>query len=186
MSRTVSLNLLDRVRIASPCPARWEDMAGDDKVRHCAQCDLDVHNFSAMTREEAEGVLQRHLGAGGEQGSGRVCAGWYRRADGTAIFQDCPRGLAALRAKARRFVAGVAALCGVSALISVVAAQAQDTVTDGGWTNTSAAGMAPLVRLRDWLRPAPPRVFLGGVVSCPPPPPPPAPGGASESASEGG
>ena len=32
---TQSLNLLDRVRIASPCSASWSDMAGDDRVRFC-------------------------------------------------------------------------------------------------------------------------------------------------------
>ena len=67
MNGTVSLPLLDRIAIASPCPASWDEMTGDDQVRHCSLCNLSVHNLSAMTRDEAEGVLAK-------LSEGRVCA----------------------------------------------------------------------------------------------------------------
>src|SRR4051812_47184360 len=41
-----SLPLLDRITIASPCTASWDDMAGDDRVRFCASCQKDVYNLS--------------------------------------------------------------------------------------------------------------------------------------------
>ena len=66
--------MLERIKIASPCKANWEQMAGDERVRHCAECNLDVYNLSAMTRREVEHLVQER--------EGRLCARFYRRADG--------------------------------------------------------------------------------------------------------
>jgi hypothetical protein len=92
MSHLIALPLLDRIRIASPCAARWEDMEGDARARHCGQCRLNVYNLSEMTREEAERVMTT-TGAEG------VCVRMYRRADGTVLTRDCPVGRALLRQK---------------------------------------------------------------------------------------
>src|SRR5262245_35856477 len=119
---TRSLTLLNRVSVASPCTARWEDMAGDERSRHCAQCNLKVHNLSAMTREEAEALLAA-------KGGGRLCARFYRRADGTVLTQDCPVGIAAARARVRRFVGRVAAALGFVTVGAVAGIeQAQENV----------------------------------------------------------
>ncbi|MFZ4576373.1 MAG: hypothetical protein ACOYN0_18460 [Phycisphaerales bacterium] len=107
MSYSTSLDVLSNVRIASPCTARWEDMAGDEKQRHCAQCNLDVFNFSAMTGPEAAAIAERAR-------EGRVCARFYRRTDGTMLLADCPVGLAAVR---RRVRAGVARAVGAFTLL---------------------------------------------------------------------
>jgi len=72
---------LDEVRVASPCDASWDDMVGDDRVRHCAGCDKDVYNLSGMTRDDAEALL---VAKGVD-----VCIRLYRRADGTLITRDC-------------------------------------------------------------------------------------------------
>jgi hypothetical protein len=117
MSTTLSLALLDRVQIASPCSARWEDMRGDDTTRRCEQCSLNVHNISSMTRAAAEAFLTEKLATGG-----RVCGLIYRRADGTILTADCPTGLAALRAKARRSASRVAATIGLTSLVTWAAA----------------------------------------------------------------
>lgn len=168
----VALSLLDRVRIASPCTARWADMAGDDKVRHCAQCNLKVHNFSAMAREEAEALLARHFADDGTTTGGRVCGGWYRRPDGTAILADCPVGLARLKAQARRFVAGAAALSGLTVLAGLVASYAAKTDEMAGGYRLRARAFAPFAMISEWLRPTPSPTFLGGVVAMPPSPSP--------------
>jgi hypothetical protein len=60
-------------------------MRGDDRVRHCGECRLNVYNLSEMTRQEAEDFLH--------EATGRVCVRFYRRADGTILTQDCPSGL---------------------------------------------------------------------------------------------
>jgi hypothetical protein len=93
---------LDRLTIASPCAVSWDAMSGDDRVRSCAQCRLNVYNLSAMTRPEAETLIA--------QKEGRACVRFYRRADGTVLTQDCPVGLAAVRRKLRRLAGAAAAL----------------------------------------------------------------------------
>jgi hypothetical protein len=39
-------------KIDRPCRMRWESLQGDEKRRFCDQCQLHVHNLSAMTAEE--------------------------------------------------------------------------------------------------------------------------------------
>src|SRR5262249_6807110 len=75
---------LDSVYVAAPCPARWEQMAGDDRVRHCAECKLSVYNLSEMTKLEAERLIASR--------EGRLCVRFFRRADGTILTKNCPRG----------------------------------------------------------------------------------------------
>jgi hypothetical protein len=105
--------MLDRVSIASPCPADWDEMPGTDQVRHCSQCNKNVYNLSAMTRREAEALLQ--------ETEGRLCARFYRRADGTILTENCPAGLRAIGRRVSRFAG--AALSAVAALSSATAAQ---------------------------------------------------------------
>ncbi|WP_437672047.1 hypothetical protein [Sorangium sp. So ce131] len=84
MAARRALPLLDNVRVASPCTADWEEMAGDDRVRFCGQCQKHVYNLSEMPREEAEQFIR--------QAAGGACIRLYRRADGTVITADCPVG----------------------------------------------------------------------------------------------
>ena len=81
-------NTLDHVRIAAPCPADWDRMLGNERVRFCGQCSLNVYNLSGMTKSEAESLI-----AGTE---GRLCLRFYRRRDGSIITKDCPVGLRAI------------------------------------------------------------------------------------------
>lgn len=101
-------NDLERLRIASPCPTDWESMNGNDRVRFCGLCELNVYNISAMTPQEARDLISRT--------EGRLCARLYRRADGTIITADCPVGWRALKRRTS-FRAGAAltallSLCG--------------------------------------------------------------------------
>ena len=95
------LRLLGQVKVASPCPANWDEMSGDDRSRFCSQCRLKVHNLSGLTDQEAEALLR---GA-----SGRLCVRYYERTDGKVMTRDCPRGLRAVRQHvARRLVLAAA------------------------------------------------------------------------------
>jgi len=76
---------LDNIQVAAPCPMSWEKMSGDDRVRHCQECKLNVYNLSEMTRRDAESLISSR--------EGRLCVRFYRRADGTVLTRDCPRGL---------------------------------------------------------------------------------------------
>lgn len=86
------LPLLDTVRVASPCSANWEEMVGNAHVRYCLHCEKNVYNLSEMKRDEAEALLQEHLG-------GSLCVRFYQRADGTILTQDCPVGVSKKRRK---------------------------------------------------------------------------------------
>lgn len=97
---------LSGLRIAAPCEVSWEGMAGDERVRHCALCSLNVYNFGEMTADEVRQLLVRT--------EGRVCARLYRRADGTVLTRDCPSGLRALRRRASRVAASL-----IAALLSL-------------------------------------------------------------------
>jgi hypothetical protein len=102
------MNQLDHLRIASPCPTRWEQMNGDDRVRFCELCNLHVYNIAELTAREAKSLITNT--------EGRICARLYRRADGTVITKDCPVGLRAIRRHVARVAGAVFAtivsLCG--------------------------------------------------------------------------
>ena len=90
------------IRVASPCPADWEKMIGDERVRHCAECNLNVYNLSAMTERQVQELIAASRGK-------RLCARFYRRADGTILTQDCPWSLRTLKRRASRIAAAVLA-----------------------------------------------------------------------------
>jgi hypothetical protein len=49
---------IEEVRIENPCDADWEGMHGDARSRFCDSCAKSVHHLSAMTRREAESLLE--------------------------------------------------------------------------------------------------------------------------------
>jgi hypothetical protein len=75
-------NALHRVEIAIPCTASWDAMQGNDRVRHCGDCNKSVFNLSAMPEAEAAELV-----AGNSDG--RLCVRFYRRQDGTVMTSDC-------------------------------------------------------------------------------------------------
>jgi hypothetical protein len=83
--------LLDNVMVAAPCTMGWENMPGDNRVRFCNQCQLNVYNLSGMSEAEAEDLLQ----VKGDS----ICISLYRRADGTILTENCPVGLKSIRDK---------------------------------------------------------------------------------------
>jgi hypothetical protein len=86
--------MLDQIKIASPCTADWDRMEGTDRVRFCSECQKNVFNLSAMTRREAEALLQ--------ETNGTLCTQLYRRADGTVLTTDCQVGLRAKVSRVQR------------------------------------------------------------------------------------
>ena len=92
--------MLDNIRIASPCSARWEDMTGDERARFCGQCNKHVYNFSSMTQAEVESLIREK--------EGRLCGRIYRRRDGRVLTADCEVGVERKRNRIRQ-------VCGVLA-----------------------------------------------------------------------
>jgi hypothetical protein len=120
-------DFLGRVRIAAPCPANWDAMGGDARVRFCRLCNLSVYNTSEMTAAEVVSLVTKT--------EGRVCARLYRRADGTLLTKDCPVGLRALRRRAARAAGAVfaAALSFFSPGSARTRAQEQAAACRGDW-----------------------------------------------------
>lgn len=111
-------NPLDHVRVAAPCSAGWENMRGNEQVRFCDKCSLNVYNLSSLSKRDAERLVM--------SAEGRLCVRFYRRADGSILTQNCPVGLHALKRRLSRvgkatvsavlsFLAGIA---GVGVLTS--------------------------------------------------------------------
>jgi hypothetical protein len=115
-------------------------MRGDDQVRFCGKCRLNVYNLSGMSRRQAEALLGRS--------EGRVCVRFYRRPDGTVMTRDCgtvARGLA-------RSV--LAIICTFLALILMGTAAGVGWVSDIRWPGYFWAN--EVVGLRAELPPGPP------------------------------
>lgn len=61
--------------IGKACPLRWDDLRGDAKRRYCEQCQLHVHNLSAMSRKERDRFVK--------ETGGRACIAYHLNTNGT-------------------------------------------------------------------------------------------------------
>lgn len=102
---------LSHVRVAAPCRADWERMRGNERVRFCGECSMNVYNLSNMSKKDAEALI---LSA-----EGRLCVRFYSRSDGTILTKNCPVGLQALK----RRVSGISRAI-VSSVLSFFAGMA--------------------------------------------------------------
>ena len=89
-------------------------MKGDDRSRRCDQCSLMVYNISDLTDSEVVDLI-------GKSEKERVCIRLRRRQDGSVITRDCPKGLAAYRKRAGKFVG--TAFAAILGLFSAASAQ---------------------------------------------------------------
>lgn len=133
-----SLSLLDSVRIASPCSASWSQMKGDERVRYCEDCRLNVYNFAAMSREDGEKLIR--------EAEGRLCGILYRRADGTVLTRDCPVGLMAIRR-------GMSRVLRLSAVACLTVCGTVLTVLGQPAFAQRVRFMEPFARVCNWLAP---------------------------------
>lgn len=156
----VKLPVLGNFRIASPCDASWEEMVGDDKSRFCGQCEKHVYNLPLLTPDELVDLIERT--------QGRFCGQLYARKDGTVLTDDCPVGLSAKLARARRKRA-VAAGAAIAALCFTAGA----AVLSASWGGCEVAPprmiageMAPI---EEPVEPAEARPTVRGLIVSPPP-----------------
>jgi hypothetical protein len=146
--------MLESLRIATPCSADWDEMAGDDRVRFCGKCEKNVYNLSAMTREAGEALVREK--------EGRMCVRMYQRTDGTVLTSDCPVGVRKERLRAR-----------IWARVSSMAASAALVV--GLWSGRARADLAidgkkPTAE-QPKTPPQPRTPMMGGAVATPHVPP---------------
>src|SRR5262249_5267164 len=104
--------MVERLRVSSPCNASWELMIGDDRMRWCSQCNLNVYNVSALTKHEISQLIREKEGS-------RLCARLYRRPDGTMMTSSCGQGgKPVVRHASRLVAAALAALMGTGVVSS--------------------------------------------------------------------
>jgi hypothetical protein len=152
---------LDLIQVASPCDVSWEAMPGDERTRHCPQCQQRVYNLSALSRRQAEDLLRRT--------EGHLCVRLYRRADGTVLTADCPVGLRAIRKR----LAGVVDAAATAALVLVGWASGIGSTARGPTAAAPPSHLPqPVQAVLDWLYPV--RTVTMGKPCLPPPPAPPA------------
>jgi hypothetical protein len=109
-------HFLNNVTIPSPCNADWNQMIGNDQVRFCEHCKLDVHNLSQMTRNQAERLVAR--------ANGRLCARYHYDPAGRPITLPVSQKLHRLGRRVSRIAAGA-----FTATLSVSSAVAQQSVS---------------------------------------------------------
>ncbi|MFL6283210.1 MAG: hypothetical protein ACJ74Q_08735 [Pyrinomonadaceae bacterium] len=146
---------LEGVRVAAPCPADWERMVGDERMRYCGQCSLHVYNLSGMTKSEAEGLVAN--------AEGRLCVRYYRRADGSILTRNCPVGLRAVKQRVSRIAgAALSAVLGFFAGVGLNLGFARPTMRQ-----TMGAMVVPTERLhnvnRDPVVNSDPPVVVGSI-----------------------
>ena len=91
-------DLLDTIRVESPCETSWDSMIGNDQVRFCVHCNLTVHDLSQLTRKRALRLVRAS--------KGRLCIRYHRRPDGSLVTRSVPQKLYRIGRRASRIAAG--------------------------------------------------------------------------------
>lgn len=148
---------VDEIWVASPCHARWNDMAGDERARFCGQCSKHFFNLSALTRTQIETLVREK--------EGKFCGRFHRRADGTLLTTDCPSRLRRLRERVAK-IGG--ALCALA--LSLVGCSGRQTNANHGETGQVVMGdVAMPVAIGATNQPP----VIMGKIALPEPPQPP-------------
>ena len=147
------------MRISSPCPESWDEMAGDDRVRFCNRCSLKVYNLSVMSREETEALVRNR--------TGRLCGRLYLRGNRKATLRDCAGSRRLKRVRRAAALVAMLVIGAVSWMLRKV-------------DEPDRSIHPPLIRKAlNWIEPQRTRtksvIAMGEV--CPPPPVPPVPAG---------
>ena len=137
-----------KLEVASPCSESWDAMRGDDRVRYCGKCRLNVYNLSEMRQAEIDQVFARE--------GLPPCVRFYARPDGTVLTRDCPVG------RRRKWLVRAAWASAALVLVGLLFMVLNETRHDGRTLIDWVQGLI------DRLRPGPP-VTMGS------PPPPPGP-----------
>lgn len=120
---------LNRIKINSPCQADWNSMIGNDQVRFCEHCNLQVNDLSTMTRQEALRLVARS--------QGRLCVRYIQRPDGGPLLNAVPQKLYRISRHVSRLAAGA-----FSATLSLSSAVAQTRSTGSAAAEASQVAIS--------------------------------------------
>jgi hypothetical protein len=151
-----------KLRVASPCHAKWEDMKGDDQVRYCSLCKLSVYNLPAMDPDKVKKLVL--------ESEGRICGRLYERNDGRVMAADCPMPFQ----KVRKHLAWALAS---AFLVFLSLLSYATTISENGQRSTREETIERMRRAEPFKtvlnliypKPTPPR-FVMGAIAAPSPP----------------
>ena len=109
-------NFLNNLTVSSPCTADWNSMVGNDQVRFCEHCSLQVHNLSLMTRNQAQRLVARS--------NGRLCVRYHQDPEGKPMTSPVRQKLHRINRRVSRIAAGA-----FTATLSVTSAVAQSSAS---------------------------------------------------------
>lgn len=161
---------LKDLRVASPCHADWDEMDGDERVRFCRLCRLNVYNLSEMNSADAEALIREK--------EGRLCVRFYRRGDGTVLTRNCPVGLRAIKRRLAVIGGGLAACLGWMFAGAASANSGSRGNSNGARPAAASRTTSPLRSFVSYLESIwyaatrPPVVETGAMIAPPPPTPP--------------
>jgi hypothetical protein len=138
-----------RLQVASPCKEDWNKMVGDDRVRFCAGCKLNVYNVANMSEQEVESLVGNR--------EGRICARFFKRPDGTVLTRDCPTGVSR-----KRKLLGIS-IAAAASLLAMPVAAAPAPASHGFAASLRNVITAVKVKLGIAQPPPPPEPFMGDV-----------------------
>jgi carboxypeptidase family protein/ankyrin repeat protein len=121
-------HFLNNVTVPSPCTEDWNSMTGNDQIRFCKHCDLDVHNLSQMTRSQAQRLIDRS--------NGRLCVRYHHDSAGQPLTLPVRQKLHRIGQRTSRIAAGA-----FTATLSVTSAVAQNSTSSqsANWNPPNAA-----------------------------------------------
>ena len=123
-------NFLNNLTITSPCTAEWNSMIGNDQVRFCEHCNLDVHNLSLMTRSQAQRLVARS--------NGRLCVRYHQDPAGQPLTLPVGQKLHRIGRHVSKIAAGA-----FTATLSITSAVAQNSASSqSGNSNPPTATQA--------------------------------------------
>jgi hypothetical protein len=109
-----SKHFLNNLTIPEPCAADWNSMVGNDQVRFCEHCSLDVHNLTLLTRSQAERLISRS--------NGRLCVRYHQDPAGKPAVLPISQKLHSIGRRVSRLAAGA-----FTATLSISSAVAQNS-----------------------------------------------------------
>jgi len=158
-------SFLDRIGVATPCDAAWDDMKGSDRVRFCGHCKLHVYNLSAMSRSAAAALVRER--------EGRLCVRLFKRADGTLITEDCWSRLRRARQKGVwAFACALAVVAATQLFANAFGLRlAVDSIRRASLGTVGGAAVAlqgePVAPIQGGVAPMPPRPLMGDILEPP-------------------
>lgn len=92
-------DLSRQLEVKTPCTANWDQMSGNDKVRFCEHCQLEVNDLTSLTPKRIRRLMTKS--------KGRLCVRYHRGPDGKPLIRQVPGKLHQISKRFSRVAAGV-------------------------------------------------------------------------------